>query len=868
MNVTKEALERELELEKEMHTRGKERYLANIARLKENMAEGGTAYGKVLLKRGIEPLAAAITAFIERATSGGQPGRRHMAVDIIKGMAPDVVAFITLRTAIDTLTSAPMLQNVAVRVGREIEMEQRLENLKKNDADRYAMTQRYIQGHKARQYRRTVLRYAYGKSTTVDFKPWSASECLHVGSKLIELAIDSTGIFAIERKAPERKGLNLKPSYILTITPSLREWIDNHCANHSVLSPAYMPTLIPPVPWEGASGGGYYFQDMTRLSLVKTYNRDYLCTLDKRITNNEMPTVLRAINALQDTPWRINSRVYEVADAFWQTEGDVADMPPRDGYRLPPCPVCGADITDTAAARIPHACLNTLPEEELKRWRRAAAIVREKNIACMSRRLGIAKTLHLATRYKDEEAFYYPYQLDFRGRIYAVPAYLNPQGTGLAKALLQFAEGKALGSMAAVKWLAIHGSNCFGNDKVSLDARYSWVIQHQEDIRLCAEDPYGNRWWTEADDPWGFLAFCFEWQGYLDGGLTFVSHLPIAMDGTCNGLQIFSLILRDEVGGHAVNLTPTDTPQDIYGIVADKVRLLLEEQAVNPVEGAEVYPKGKTEEEGRPLYNATICARWLLGLNINRKMTKRQVMVLPYGGTFDSCREYTEAWLKEQVYADAAKPLDMPNGHTARAISRYLAELIWEAIGATVIKAREAMTFLQNTAAVLNRADLPIHWTTPVGFPVRQAYKQQQGKRVKTRIGDSLIYLTLNEPVPNSLAKPKQKSAVSPNYVHSLDAAALMCTVCRCLDAGVNSFAMIHDSYGTHAADSERLAAILRDVFVDLFGGEMNLLEVWAREVMAPVPDSILQDAASLPAVPGFGKLDVGEVRRSLFFFA
>ena len=303
--------------------------------------------------------------------------------------------------------------------------------------------------------------------------------------------------------------------------------------------------------------------------------------------------------------------------------------------------------------------------------------------------------------------------------------------------------------MAAVKWLAIHGSNCFGNDKVSLDDRYSWVLQHQDDIRRCAEDPYDNRWWTEADGPWGFLAFCFEWRGYLDEGLAFISHLPIAMDGTCNGLQIFSLILRDEVGGHAVNLTPTDTPQDIYGIVAAKVKLALEAQAAKPVDGADIFAKG---ESAKPLYNETVCARFLLGLDISRKMTKRQVMVLPYGGTFDSCREYTEAWLKEQAYADSTMPIEMPNGYTLRSVARYLAERIWDAIGATVIKAREAMTFLQDTAAVLNKADLPIRWTTPVGFPVQQCYREQKGKRVKTRVGDSIIYLTINEEQPDKLA--------------------------------------------------------------------------------------------------------------------
>ena len=500
MAYTKEAIERELALEEEMFNRGKDRFFANIARLKEQRNEGGTTYGKMLLKRGIAPLAAAITAFMEKANSG-TAGRRHMAVALLKDIAPDVAAFITLRTAIDTLTSEPMLQNVAVRVGREIEAELRLTNLKQNDADRYAMTQRYIQGHKSRKYRSTVLRYAYGKSTTVDFEPWPLAQCLHLGQKLIELAIDSTGIFAIELTSNKvRKGNKDMAAYSLVMTPALKEWMDDHLESRSIMAPAYMPTLIPPKPWEGACGGGYYFQAMRPLSLVKTGNRDYLLTLDKKIANNEMPSVLRAINALQDTPWRVNRQVYEVADHFWNdTNGDVADLPPRDGYRLPPCPVCGADITDTASARIPHACLDSLSEEELRRWRRAAAIVREKNISCMSRRLGIAKTLHLAARYKDEPAFYYPYQLDFRGRIYAVPAYLNPQGTGLAKALLQFAQGKALGSMAAVKWLAIHGSNCFGNDKVSLDDRYSWVLQHQDDIRLCAEDPYDNRWWTEAD---------------------------------------------------------------------------------------------------------------------------------------------------------------------------------------------------------------------------------------------------------------------------------------------------------------------------------------------------------------------------------
>lgn len=862
-SVSEELISRELSLEEEMFNRGRTRFLANVNRLREQKNEGGTSYGKMLIKRGIEPLAGAVDAFMTKAKSGGA-GRRHMAVNLLDGMDSDVVAFITLRTAIDRLTRGVLLQGVAVNIGREIEAEQRLTNLKENDKSRYQLTQRYIQGHSSRKYRSTVLRYAFGKSETVDFEPWPEVKCLHLGQKLIELAIESTGFFMVAPKYDGGfKGANEKYPYQLAPSASLNDWINQHLEKASIMYPDYMPTLIPPKPWVGASGGGYYFREMRPLNLVKTTDRNYLELMDKKIQSGEMPDVLTSINALQATPWTINRPVYEVAQHLWDhTDGGAADMPPRDGYRLPACPVCGADITDSASAHVSHACLDGLSDEDLKKWKRAAAIIREKNISCMSRRLGIAKTLNLASKYKDEEAFYYPYQLDFRGRIYAVPAYLTPQGTHLSKALLCFAKGKPLGNMTAVKWLAIHGSNTFGNDKVSLDDRYSWVLQHQEKIKAVAEDPYNNTWWQEADDPWGFLAFCLEWSGYLMEGLEFVSRLPVAMDGTCNGLQIFSLILRDETGGAAVNLLPGEKPQDIYGIVADKVKKALEAQAARDTAGADVYAKGSDI----PLYNEVICARFLLTLPINRKMTKRQVMVLPYGGTFDSCREYTEEWLKEQVYGDT--PVEMPAGHTLRAVARFLAALVWDAIGSTVIKAREAMTFLQDVAGILNKADLPARWTTPVGFYVQQFYREQNGKRVKTKIGDSLVYLTLNEAKQDKLAKPKQKSAISPNYVHSLDAAALMRTVCHCISRGIDNFAMIHDSYGTLAADSEQLSRLLRSTFVELFGGTSNMLELWSREVMAAVPTAVLQKTDALPVVPSFGGLNVEDVTNSLFFFA
>ena len=42
---------------------------------------------------------------------------------------------------------------------------------------------------------------------------------------------------------------------------------------------------------------------------------------------------------------------------------------------------------------------------------------------------------------------------------------------------------------------------------------------------------------------------------------TFVSRLPVQIDGSCNGLQHYAALCRDLDGGFSVNLLPSDRPQ-------------------------------------------------------------------------------------------------------------------------------------------------------------------------------------------------------------------------------------------------------------------------------------------------------------------
>ena len=177
-------------------------------------------------------------------------------------------------------------------------------------------------------------------------------------------------------------------------------------------------------------------------------------------------------------------------------------------------------------------------------------------------------------------------------------------------------------------------------------------------------------------------------------------------------------------------------------------------------------------------------------------------------------------------------------------------------------KALEAMQWLQTLSKLASDGGLPIQWKTPAGFPVVQRYQKFKTKRVKVAMTGRKIYLNIREEIP-LIDKQRQSNGVSPNFVHSLDAAALKLTICSSLDQGIDSFAMIHDSYGTHAADTSALAATLRASFVALYDG---------RDVLNDFRESLKENnkiaEKDLPAVPSLGRLPIHDVFSSKYFFA
>lgn len=150
---------------------------------------------------------------------------------------------------------------------------------------------------------------------------------------------------------------------------------------------------------------------------------------------------------------------------------------------------------------------------------------------------------------KDEECFYYPHNLDFRGRAYPMHPHLNHLGSDLCRGLLEFAEGKPLGK-GGLRWLKIHLANLYagGIEKLSYDGRLAFIENHINDIIDSADNPVnGNRWWLTAEDPFQCLTACINLSEALKSSSpnSFISHLPIHQVNS--SLQAFKQCKKETV---------------------------------------------------------------------------------------------------------------------------------------------------------------------------------------------------------------------------------------------------------------------------------------------------------------------------------
>ena len=134
-------------------------------------------------------------------------------------------------------------------------------------------------------------------------------------------------------------------------------------------------------------------------------------------------------------------------------------------------------------------------DEEWKDFGRRNRLYKDSAARARADRLSFGRLLSVADVYSEFERFYMVHRIDFRSRCYPACSVMQYQGRDQDRGLLEFSDGKPIGTRAALSWFLIHGSNLWGNDKVPLADRELWVQENQQMILEIAVDPYGCRDW-------------------------------------------------------------------------------------------------------------------------------------------------------------------------------------------------------------------------------------------------------------------------------------------------------------------------------------------------------------------------------------
>lgn len=498
-------------------------------------------------------------------------------------------------------------------------------------------------------------------------------------------------------------------------------------------------------------------------------------------------------------------------------------------------------------------------------------------------------------RLATEERFYLPIFMDFRGRVYTRPSFVTYQGGDLQKGLLCFPENgngpipepphggysvQRAPNEECVLAKTMHIAALMGHDKATLESREA-AIWSLADVM---NDVNRRRWdgkhlsalLEASDEPVQLLtALTLESSGQWD-------RMAVQLDGTCNGLQHLSAMFRDETAAPNVNLmesTLQDCPSDLYLDIAQKVQA-----KVRTIKDPWAY-------------------RVDSNLKIDRKLMKRPVMVLPYGGTLVTIEEQMMAGALEQApqafawktcnyfvpgegwrLDEAAKAAgylafadrDLAEHPLFRSDMQKLGRLVWECISEALPKAMQAMDAFREIARKCDGHAL--QWKTgweDNALWVTQAYDKSviAQSRVKGFHLPAIARSMSMVKNTDEIAIGKGTNGIVANFIHSNDAAHLARTA-HLFHQGYHgrSLGTVHDCLLTRPSEAAGAGAAVRGAFAMRYEDDPLFLPV-------RLIDPKDKTAAHFPSwyalaeylgvsFPDKGSWEPAEVLKSAWFFS
>lgn len=800
----------------------------------------GTSEGAILQRLAVNAVSASLKEYMDSTIRGHGAKYKNFIKDNFKDRE-DVLAFTIIEYLLNAVASkTPKVTALSISLMNKVLDLLSVEQFKRNEPKFYSYLEYEYKTRGIGYINSRKKKLADKTGNTFDTK--EAVFKTNLGARLIDCVLKSgCNLFTMQNTFEGGRSR----VRTLAITEDVFKIMGKVRENNILFGVTYKPLIAPPVPWTTLHGNGGYYT-MNSLTFIRNSRST------KFVEDNEetidLNRIFKVINKIQESKWKINPFILNVVNSIIDESlvdpstpisnpsfyGAIPYMDSLNVYEMIPPERYGE--VDERGKHIHTA--------DYKRWFADKEVQLKKLEAIRSKRIMFMLAHNIAKEYADRSHMYFTYNTDFRGRLYPIQQILNPQSTGAVKSFLTFADERML-TEDGLYWLKVHTANCYGLDKASYEDRVKWVNDNHSYLINMAINPLDTlKEWNEADEPLMFLAAVDAYRAHFEGKPV---SLPVSLDATCSGLQLYAGLMKDRQGAEVVNVVDTPNmlkPADVYTDVAVKVEGYLEKSE---------YPTQftYTKSDGNKHIATTITEANDLQGNVTRKLTKRNVMTIPYSvtqrGMYDQVKEIlNEMEDNEKVFWKGEKWV----------VAKLLVHLNTKAIDTLVAGATQGQQFVKRVIHeyYADNNDTPLYWKTPFfGFPVVQWKVKSKEKKIKSVFG----LLTIRSP-QTKINKQQQYNGIAPNLVHSLDSTLMYLAVESMLNEGVSDFMLIHDSFGVPANDVVKLNDAVRLAFVQLF--QNNPLEHWVDQV---VPERT-QEAQDIM----LNTLDLNEVLSSTYIFS
>ena len=768
----------QLNRETQQRVEGWHRTVSAVVHAEQRGYQSSTFFCQKLLKKFLLTIGQRLGKRIHLLQKGGGAVNATLINKHLKEADYNVLTLIALKVSMDILgkNHTPKLCEVTIPIGRAVETELRLSHYLKIDPALYKHVEKGFHRATGTRQKATVFRLRFNKQGH-SWESWSNPTAHKIGSWLFDAIAHETSWLSKQTVAVGRK----KHTTVVRYSDEFLKLKETLMEKAEALAFLSWPMICKPIPWTNESHGGYLTEEVNQQHPLVRAKGSSL----QRVKQGEL--VLSFLNNVQEVGYVINPHVLTVINWAFENGRTIGKFRRETATTPPNRPIEGAT------------------EEQIKAYKRMKREVMDFNAQLEQRNWRATELWYVANKFKDEASLYFPHSFDYRGRIYPLTTGLSPQGTDPEKALLYFAEEGPINEY----WLAWHLATAYGLDKKTHDERVKWTRLHRVLIAGVASDPIGHlHGWIEAEEPWTFLAACFEYYHCVIDSTKPTSGLPCGIDATASGIQHLSALTLDREAASKCNVSPSHKPVDGYLAVAIESLKYIKDQTVHPY--------------------------------INRKTTKRTTMTLPYGVTRDSARGYIRQALMEEGKVDLS---------VKGRLTEITSAIYDKAIPGIFAGPVEVMQWLQSSAKKILEKHETINWRTPSGFIVQQDLRVSKAVRVQTRLLGSVVSCMIGD----SWEEPDVKhhvSALAPNLVHSLDASQLALTFAY----WDHPFQVIHDCCLARSCDMDQLSQDIRLHFVEMYKAEV--LADWAEQVGINIPDGLIKDS-----------LEIEEVLDSKYFF-